>query len=91
MTLSTKPYGYVDYVELTVTKNENAGNTPVKVTLYNGDTKISDTVTVDFADSKTYKIPVYDKDDCHYVDTLNVRFNTSKTVKVNYGVTVVKR
>ena len=91
LTLSTKPYGYVDYVELTVTKNENAGNTPVKVTLYNGDTKISDTVTVDFADSKTYKIPVYDKDDCHYVDTLNVRFNTSKTVKVNYGVTVVKR
>ena len=91
-TISTKPYGYVDYVELTVTKNKNAGTTPVKVTLYNGDTKISDTVTIDFSDSRTYTIPVYNNDASHYVDTLNVRFNTSKKVEnVNYGITVVKR
>ena len=55
-TVTTKPYGYVKYAEITVPENSKYGdNYPVKVSIYNGDTKVGET-TNKFGSNKTYKI-----------------------------------
>lgn len=55
-TVTTKPYGYVKYAEITVPENSKYGdNYPVKVSIYNGDTKVGET-TIKFGSNKTYKI-----------------------------------
>ena len=90
-TLTTKPYGYVDYVEITVPKNETWKAYPVTVALFNGSTQISDTVTIDFSTGKTYKVKV--KDGQNYVGELSIKFGNknSKNPDVNMNVTVVKK
>ena len=54
--VTTKPYGYVKYAEITVPENSKYGdNYPVTVSIYNDDTKVGETV-INFGSNKTYKI-----------------------------------
>ena len=90
-TLTAKPYGYVEYVEITVPANETWKAYPVTVTLYDGTTKISDPVKIDFGTSNTYKIKV--KDNLNYVNELGIKFGNqnSKNPVVNMNIEIVKR
>ena len=90
-TLTAKPYGYVDYVEITVPANEKWKDCPVTVTLYDGSTKISDPVKIDFGSSNTYKVKV--KDNLNYVNELGIKFGNqnSKNPVVNMNIEIVKR
>ena len=81
----------MDYVEITVPKNETWKAYPVTVALYNGSTKISDTVKIDFSSGSTYIVKV--NDGMNYVGELSIKFGNqnSKNPDVNMNVTVVKR
>ncbi|MBO4408036.1 MAG: Ig-like domain-containing protein [Clostridiales bacterium] len=90
-TIKAKPYGYVDYVEITVPKNETWKAYPVTVALYNGSTKISDTVKIDFSSGNTYIVKVNEGQ--NYVGELSIKFGNqnSQNPNVNMNITIVKK
>ncbi|MBO7450314.1 MAG: DUF4214 domain-containing protein [Clostridiales bacterium] len=90
-TITTKPYGYVEYVEITVPMNETWKGYTVSATLYDGSKKISDTVKIDFSKSQTYKLAVTNNG--NYVDELTIKFSNSnkQNPNVNMSVVVVKK
>ena len=90
-TLKAKPYGYVEYVEITVPSNDTWKGYPVNVTLYDGSTKISDTVKIDFSKSNTYQIQITGNH--NYVNELGIKFthSYSKNPKVNMNIVIVKK
>ena len=90
-TLKAKPYGYVEYVEITVPSNDTWKGYPVNVTLYDGSTKISDTVKIDFSKSNTYQIQITGNH--NYVNELGIKFthSYSKDPKVNMNIVIVKK
>ena len=95
-TLTAKPYGYVEYVEITVPKNTTWKSYPVNVTLYDGTKKISDTVKIDFSEGHTYQIPIKNfssSEDNNWVNELNIKFthSYSKDPNVSMNITIVKK
>ena len=74
-TVTTNPYGYVKYAEITVPENTKYGdNYPVTVSIYNGNTKVGETV-IKFGSNKTYKIDLN-----VYSDDFKIVFSHSHTI-----------
>ena len=87
-TITTKPYGYVKYVELTVIGNDTYGDKyPVTLTLYDNGKKISEPTQLTFEANKTYKIEVND-----YVDELQAVFthSNSKNPNIDMSMEIIK-
>ena len=90
-TLKAKPYGYVEYVEITAPSNETWKAYPVYVTLYDGSKQISSSVKIDFSKSQTYQIPITGNN--NYVNELSIKFSHSynQDPRVNMNIVIVKK
>lgn len=60
---STKPYGYVKYVQIRIPDNSANANKIVNFTLYNNGSKVGDTIKITLGTEKVYTIQINDYSD----------------------------